>query len=94
MHSISMPPGGLLQQTKDCMVFTDTLVINFTHNGFFGSSDSGLFKPGLPTGDFTIGTSLGSYTPLTNNTAVDLVFIDTDTKLLYVITLSIKSSCP
>jgi hypothetical protein len=94
MHPITMPPTTLLDPTKDCLVFPDPLQIKFNDDGFFGSSKSGLFTPGLPMGYFTTGTSLGPFTPLVDNTTVDLVFIDTNKTRVFVINLAIQDKCP
>jgi len=92
MKQINMPPGT--HAFTDCLVYGDTLSIHFVDPGYFWPSTTGIFTPDLPSAPFPAGVTIGPYTPVANNTQVDLGFFDFSNKKVYVDTLKIKSTCP
>jgi hypothetical protein len=94
---LPMPPPGTSSGCTDCLQYDDTLIIEFVHPGYFGTSVSGLFDPDLPhnpTKLYAAGTEIGPFKPLpTQTTQVVLSFFDQSTQMLWLDTLTITSNC-
>ena len=92
MQVITMPPSDGLETPTGCVEFGETIQIQFDDNGYFACSNGRVFEPGLPAGNFPAGTQLGPYRAA-RHTTVDLVFIDTDKDQLFVLHLTIQTTC-
>jgi hypothetical protein len=94
---IHMPPNGMSpMQWKFCVASKDTVTFSLPNPTFFDHSTDGLFNPELPANrDSLLPAGVyGPFSPTGESGEVVVGIFDDTTKKLFVMTLTIKPTCP
>jgi hypothetical protein len=101
MGQIHFPPlgprptssGGVFQ-FSECVPFGESVTLCFDDSGFFAYAPLGHFLPEFRMGFYSKGSESSTSVTTDQDGVVVLFFLDLESFLIYVETVTIKATCP